>query len=430
VTTVQNDKSKAYKDIRSCLQVIGALMKKPELLDSDGRHFFKAEDFTEDLHRVVYGAINNLYQMGATNITVQAIEDYLASKPNSLAIYRANKGDEWLDEVVHSTDEMNFEYYYQRMKKMTLLRVYAEMGVDVTWFYDPDEIFDLQKKNEQELRFENTKIEEIADLFEKKLFDARVSCVDNAVDDSVLLGDGALELVESFQEAPEMGINMYGKLINTITRGARTGKFYLRSAPTGVGKSRTMVADACTFACSEIYDVSSGSWVPTGNGLPTLFISIELDKSEMTTMALAFLSGVDEGHILDYKYNFGEHDRVVHAAEVLAKSPLYFEYLPDYSLKDIENIVKIHIRQDKCQYVVLDYIATSMKIIEEIASRSGVKIREDQVLFLLSSKLKDICCQFGVFILSATQLSQGWQDENTIPDQNLLRSSKAIADAA
>ena len=48
-----------------------------------------------------------------------------------------------------------------------------------------------------------------------------------------------------------------------------------------------------------------------------------------------------------------------------------------------------------------------MKILEEISRRSGgIKLREDNILFLLSVKLKDICNQFGVFILSSTQLNQ------------------------
>lgn len=75
-----------------------------------------------------------------------------------------------------------------------------------------------------------------------------------------------------------------------------------------------------------------------------------------------------------------------------------------------------------------DYIHTSMKILEEITRRSGgVKLREDNILFMLSNKLKDICNQYGVFIMSATQLNADYTDSET-PDQNLLRGAKSIAD--
>ena len=75
-----------------------------------------------------------------------------------------------------------------------------------------------------------------------------------------------------------------------------------------------------------------------------------------------------------------------------------------------------------------DYIHTSMKILEEITRRSGgVKLREDNILFMLSIRLKDICNQYGVFIMSATQLNADYVDSET-PDQNLLRGAKSIAD--
>ena len=75
-----------------------------------------------------------------------------------------------------------------------------------------------------------------------------------------------------------------------------------------------------------------------------------------------------------------------------------------------------------------DYIHTSLKILEEITRRSGgVKLREDNILFILSTKLKDMCNQYGVFILSATQLNSSYL-ESEEPDQNLLRGAKSIAD--
>lgn len=62
-----------------------------------------------------------------------------------------------------------------------------------------------------------------------------------------------------------------------------------------------------------------------------------------------------------------------------------------------------------------------MRILEEISQRSGgVKLREDNVLFMLSNKLKDLCNKYGIFIMSATQLSGDYAQAET-PDQNLLR---------
>ena len=140
----------------------------------------------------------------------------------------------------------------------------------------------------------------------------------------------------------------------------------------------------------------------------------------MQTMFLSFLSGVNEEHILKGKYEQDEYERVCTAATILKDSPLYVEEIPDYSLLDIENAIKKGIRDYGIKYVFFDYIQSTMKILEEITSRSGgVRLREDNILFMLSVKLKDLCNQYGVFIMSATQLS-GDIDSKT-PDQRLLR---------
>jgi replicative DNA helicase len=145
-------------------------------------------------------------------------------------------------------------------------------------------------------------------------------------------------------------------------------------------------------------------------------------------MMLAFLSEVNEEHILNGQYVGDEEERVREAAKILKESPLYLEHLPDFSLKDVEDKIKKNIRDHDVKYIFFDYIHTSMKILEEITRRSGgVKLREDNILFMLSTRLKDICNQYGVFIMSATQLNSDYQISET-PDQNLLRGAKSIAD--
>lgn len=187
-----------------------------------------------------------------------------------------------------------------------------------------------------------------------------------------------------------------------------------------------MIADVCYTACSQIWE--NGEWKGIGIGLPSVLISTELDLSQVQTMCLAFISDVNENHILTGKYGFGEKERVLEAAKVLQMAPLYVEVVPDFSLRDIENIIKRNIRTRGCRYFFFDYLHTSMKILEEISRRSGgVKLREDNILFLFSVKLKDICNEFDVFILTSSQLNGSWKTDDT-PDQNLLRGAKSIAD--
>ena len=416
-----------YVDITSIMQVIGNVFRNPQILDFTDKYTVIDEDFPDEFHKIAFGAIYKIHELGADKITLENIFDFLSSRPKSAAIFKQNKGEEWLLKVSESCLPEAFDYYYSRLKKFSLLRAYDNYGVDVSDIYDADNILDTRKKQLQEDLLDNSTLEEIADKVESKIDAIRLKYVDDAFGEAIQAGDDIDELIDRLKEHPEVGVPLYGPLINTVTRGARLKKFYLRSAATGVGKSRSMIADACYIACSKIYDSRFG-WIYSGVGQPTLYIATEQEKEEIQTMMLAFLSEVNEEHILNGQYVGDEEDRVREAARILKESPLYIEELPDFSLKDVEDKIKKNIRDHDIKYVFHDYIHTSLKILEEITRRSGgVKLREDNILFMLSTRLKDICNQYGVFIMSATQLNGDYQTSET-PDQNLLRGAKAIAD--
>ena len=416
-----------YVDPIATMQVIGCVYNNPSLLDASDKYNITSEDFADDFHRIAFGAIYKVHELGATKITLENVMDFLSSRPKFEAIFKQQKGEEWLLKVAENAIPASFDYYYSRLKKFSLLRAYDNYGVNVKFIYDPDNILDTKKKQLQEDQLDNATLDEIAQKVDAMIENIRMQYVDDVYQEAVQASDGIEDLIKGFKERPEVGVPMYGALINTVTRGARLGKFYLRSAPTGVGKSRTMIADACYIACNEIYDDMFG-WRRNGTTQPTLYITTEQDKSEIQTMMLSFLASVNEEHILNGRYEGDEEERVYHAVKILKNSPLYIVELPDFSLQDIEDIIKKNIREHEVKFVFHDYIHTSIKILEEITRRSGgVKLREDNILFMLSTRLKDICNQYGIFILSSTQLNADYQVSET-PDQNLLRGAKAIAD--
>ena len=416
-----------YVDISSIIQVIGCVYKTPQLLDYSDKYSITEEDFPDPFHQIIFGTIFKLHELGAEKITLNSILDYLASRPKSEAIFVKQKGEEWLAKALETAEPSAFDYYYNRMKKMTLLRAFDNFGFDVSDIYDPNIITDLKKRQQQEDFLDNSSLEALADRVQDKIDQIKATYVDDSWGEAIQAGDGIEELIVELEQNPEVGVPLYGPLINTVTRGARLKKFYLRSAPTGVGKTRGMIADACYIACNRIYDDVFG-WIRNGTSEPTLYITTEQEKNEVQTMMLAFLASVNEEHILNGKYDGDERERVMEAAKIIKNSPLFIEVLPDFSLQDVENKIKKNIRDHDVKYVFFDYIHTSLKILEEITRRAGgVRLREDSILFMLSIRLKDICNNYGVFIMSATQLNGDYVTSET-PDQNLLRGAKAIAD--
>lgn len=409
-----------YYDVAAVMQVIGNVFENPNLLDMDEKYHFNGEDFYEEFHRILFGSIYNLHQLGVKKITIPDIESYLAQRPQKFGTYTLYKGSEYLTKLKDIIQPAAFDYHYKRLKKMTLMRMYEDVGMNLSWLYDTNDL-NLKTRQEQEERFDNMSIEEIADIIDKKISEIRMSYVDNFEGKSVQAGSGLQALLQRLKETPEIGYPLYGDLINSILRGARLKKFYLRSAATGVGKSRSMIADACSIACGEIFDLTKNCWVSLGVREPTIFISTEQEIDEIQTMMLAFLSGVDEDHILNNTFGHGEEERVIHASSIIENSPLYIEQLPNFGMRDIENTIKRAIHDHDVRYVFYDYLHSSLKILEEVSSRAGVKgLREDNVLFMISTRLKDICNQYGVFIMSGTQLNADYVTAKEY-DQNLLR---------
>ena len=416
-----------YVDIPSIVQVIGCVFKTPQLLDYTDKYVVTEDDFPDEFHKIVFGTIYKLHELGAEKITLNNILDFLSSRPKSEAIFIKQKGEEWITKASENAESASFDYYYNKLKKMTLLRAMDNHGIDVTEIYDPDNITDIKRRQQQEDLLDNTSLEGLAQIIQDKLDEIKATYIDGSWGEAYQAADGIIEMLDELEKSPEVGVPLYGPLINTVTRGARLKKFYLRSAPTGVGKSRTMIADCCNIGTNRIYDDTFG-WIRNGTSEPVLYITTEQELGEIQTMMLAFISNVNEEHILNGKFEGDERDRVREAAQLLKDSPIYIEVMPDFSLQDVENKIKKNIRDNDIKYVCFDYIHTSLKILEEITRRSGgVKLREDTILFMLSIRLKDLCNKYGIFIMSSTQLNSDYQTSET-PDQNLLRGAKAIAD--
>jgi replicative DNA helicase len=417
-----------YVDTNAIMNVIGYVFNHPNVLELDEKYSITDDDFTEKFHKIVFGTIYKIYKSGIKDINLQVVSNFLSQRPEAEAIFNINKGTEYLIKVSEMGSDNNFDYYYNRLKKMTLFRAYESLGYDPSKIYDPDNAIDLKKRQRQEDWVDNHSLVDIVNVIDTDIDSIRKEYIEQDTNEIEEAGEGILDLLDRLKHTPEVGVPLFGPLINTITRGARLKKFYLRSMPTGVGKTRMMVADACNIGCEMIYSKVYNDWIENGTAEPTLYITTELEKEEVQTMMCAFLADVDEEHILNGSYEDNEEQRVKDAAQLIVDSPIYILEIPDFSLADIENAIKRGIRNFNVKYVFYDYIHTSLSILEEVASRSGgMKLREDNILFMLSIKLKDLCNKYGIFIMSSTQLNGDYKDAKTI-DQNLLRGAKAIAD--
>ena len=156
-----------------------------------------------------------------------------------------------------------------------------------------------------------------------------------------------------------------------------------------------------------------------------------MDKEELQTIMLAYLSGVDEAHIITGSYAAEELERVNYAVSIIDRYNEYFiiEEISEPNLTNVEATIKKYALMDEVKYVFFDYIHSTASMINQFA-RSN--IREDVVLMLMANQLKQLAKDYNVFIFSATQVNMGAMsnDDGEFKNETNIRSSKAIVDKA
>lgn len=414
------------QDKTATMFVLADLIRNPMLFLDDNYHL-TIEDFPTRFHCIVFAALEHLIKDGATSITPITIDEYLSRYPEQYKIFSGNNGPEYVAKLVELAPEGNFEHYYKRLKKITLLNKLHQSGIDITEYYDPSAI-GIETASKTQERFDNATIDDIMQFYELKLAAVKDAVGANGGRVGIQAAEGMAKLKESLKEKPEMGAPMNSKKMATICRGRRLRKLYLRVAPSGVGKSRLSLADACLVSIPRRYDPVLKKWIKTNCQEPTLFITTELEKEEVQTMIIAYVACVSEEHILDGKYDPGEEKRVDRAISIIEKAPLWIEHFPQFNIDDIENLIKEHKLRHNISFVMFDYIFTSTKVLMEMAQKTrGVSIREDNVLMLFSDRMKSLCNKLNIHIDTSTQANGDWKNTKD-PDQNLIRGSKAIAD--
>ena len=421
-----NNKDELF-DSNTSLFVLSCLMRKP-LLIQDGRYVLTKQDFVNDLQQLAFYSIYNMAQQGAEVVTPQDIDLYVKQYPTQYEYYKSHKGLEWAINTYKITNDSDIDHqfgtYYQRLKKFSILRDLKSQGFDIRPFYDTSKEF-LDRDQEDE-KLNKTPIEAIANYYREKLVEVENLHIGKDNGTSQTAEKGLRALIEDLMSNPEVGLPLDGDIMNSATRGARAGKLYVYSAPSGAGKTRYMVGNACAISMPYIDD--AGKVIMRDNYKKVLFVATEMTADEIQTLILAYVSGVNEKNILLGNYRPNELERIQRALSIIEtyKDNFIIECIPDPSMAMIRTRLAKFIVQDNIEYIFYDYIFSSPGLLSEFRD---IEVREDVALMMLSNTLKEVAQVYNVFIQSATQLNENWSKNAVgIRDQNCLRGSKAIAD--
>lgn len=413
--------------IRAIYTVIGSICQDTELLrDKDIQ--IKPNDFMQQLHQIVFKAVNNIVYNASgdkvTNVTAVDIDNYLSSYPTQYKIWNDQNGFDYIQNCLEHANKETFKQSYDRLKKMSVLRAYVERGFDVSDLYDySSDDFLSQERSLKEL--DNMELKDIFEHFTLK--NLQIKDVYNIEMDikEFKAGDNISGLLDKAKSGRMYGYPING-FENSAFGGLAKGKFLLRSGSTGSLKTSLQIRDMITVSVGEIY--KDGEWVYNGVKIPSLFISTELDEDDLNYLALSYITGINRKVIKDGLFNSQQRKILERAGQVLNESDLYMVHMPSFTIGNLTDVIERHVLDNGVQYVAFDYISNNSKLQRSLNELFGSVQREDQVLLYLSTAMKDIAERYDISVQSATQLNRSGIGKDAELNSNALRGSSAVAD--
>lgn len=410
---------------RSIYNLIGCLCNNLDII-RDINFDLNINDFPKTFHKIIFGAIENLKEQTEGNIlTEKNIDDYLSTMPKYYKLFTENNGREYIYQAKQTCDKDMAGSNIQSIKKFSLLRDLSLNGFDISKVYDYDSL-DEEKKTQQREKLENMSRNDIIDLYSEKIGEIQLEYQDNKLELSdFVISENIENFIEEMQKDPDLGYTFRLDEYNTLFRGMRSGKFLLRSGSTGTGKTRHMLADALNISCEKKYE--KGRWRKLDYTQPCLFISTELNRIELQTIAISYLTNIEPQIIQSGQYNSEQLSKIKTAISVLKSAPLFMVYVEDFTIQDIENIINRYIKKEGVKYIFFDYIQITPALTQEINKLFKNQLREDQIMTQFAGKLKQISEKFDVYIESATQLNRNANDSSK-RDAESLRGGYSTAD--
>ena len=402
-------------------------MKKPSLLSESDKYQLTLDDFYYKFDKYIFAAIENLYRGGANKIQPIDVENYLQTNGAASVIFKKNNGIEYLQDAEYLSELQNFDFYYNRLKKVNLLTKLQEDGFNISEFYIEDltnpKALDVNKN------FEKLEIDDILDTLKRKVLNLENKFTQNEVTQTESAYEGIRDIIADAIDNVDIGAPVQGELLNEVMSGARLGTFIVRSAASGTGKTRQAVGDACLIAYPFRYEPAQKKWSQIGSGRKVMFIATEQTIPEIQKMILAYLTGFNES-----KFRYGnftkEEERIINQAVWIMekyKENFYIVQMPAPRIDLVKNLVREQVLLHGIEYVFYDYIFISPSLLSEF---KGVNLRNDEILLMFSTALKELAVELNICVFSSTQVNANADSNVNIRNESSIAGSRAIINKA
>lgn len=408
-------------------QILGSLMKQPQLLGEVDKYSLTIEDFSTRFEKYIFTAIRGLWQNGAPKISAFDIENYMEANDAAKRTFELQNGLEFLQDIEEFSSVENFPYYYNKLKKINLLRDLKKQGFDVSEFYMEDLTSPIALQINQ--RFEELSLSDIVAGIKKKLLVLESNYSGTEEVQEWDIGSDIDDLVDSFGEDGSVGLPIQGAIYNKVIDGAQRTCLTIRSGGSGTGKTRNAVADACLLAFPMRYNSSTCMWEQVGNNQKVLFIITEQTDKQIKKMILAYLSDINESKFKHGRFTPDEQ-RVINQAKQIIKeysSNFILVRIPNPTIELLKSKVREKVLLHDTGYVFYDYIFIGPALLNEFR---GFGVRNDEVLLMMATALKDLAVELNVCVFTSTQVNANADNNTNIRNEASLAGGRATINKA
>ena len=408
-------------------QILGSLMKHPQFLSEIDKYSLSLSDFSTKFEKYIFTAIQGLWRNGAPKITPFDIESFMEANEAAKKTFEQQNGLEYLQDIDEFSNVENFPYYYAKLKKLNLLRDLKKQNFPIEDFYQED----LTAPNAMEInqRFEELTVADIITGVKKKLLVLESDYAGTEEVQEWGIADDIDELVESFGEDGSVGLPIQGSIFNKVIDGAQRSCLTIRSGASGTGKTRNAVADACMLAFPLRYNGSTCSWEQVGSNQKVLFIITEQTDKQIKKMILAYLTDINES-----KFKYGhfteEEKKVIGQAKQVMKDfaeNFILVRIPNPTIELVKTKVREKVLLHDIGYVFYDYVFIGPALLNEFR---GFGVRNDEVLLMMATALKDLAVELNVCVFTATQVNANADNNTNIRNEASLAGGRSTINKA
>ncbi len=351
----------------------GLLIPSGDLID-DIISEISADHFWIKSNQVIFSAISELHKK-SLKIDAITVSSYLKS--------------------CQQLDEVGGDFYVFKVATSNPLASHAIQYVEIV-----KEKWKLRKLIEisdhvQRKAYLSDDSKDLLSEMEGKLF----SLSQDSTQEQNSLQSACQELNEILDSETQYGLETGIKTFDKITGGLLPGRYYGLGGRVKQGKT----ALACQMTLNMIL-----------RGIPGLYISLEMQRSEIIARMCCNLAEVDYSKVVRKTYNLEEKAKLKKANEIIKQKPLVLKVPATISAHEIRSEIRKAKRKFDIKFVVIDYI-------------QKVKIEGGDVRISVSNASEAIratCKETGVAAIVVCQLNREAEKER--PRLGHLKESGAI----